>query len=99
LLAGQEHGRTIALGDLRGIEKAGRDGAVASPPFPIQDSSMMVPLAKADCLVIREPHAPRANAGSRCMIIQVQPLNAPLVFGVLSERNKEAWDFRPRLIS
>ena len=25
---------------------------------------MMAPLAKADCLLIREPHAPAAEAGS-----------------------------------
>ena len=29
-------------------------------PFAIQDSSMMVPLGQADCLVIREPYAPPA---------------------------------------
>ena len=31
-------------------------------PFPIADSSMTLPLAKADCLIIREPHAPAAAA-------------------------------------
>jgi molybdopterin molybdotransferase len=46
------------------------DGPVATP-FPIQDSSMMAPLAKADCLVIREPHAPAAKAGSRCAIVRL----------------------------
>ena len=29
---------------------------------------MLVPLAAADCLVIREPHAPAAKAGSPCAI-------------------------------
>lgn len=48
----------------------GPDGAVATP-FPIQDSSMMAPLAKADCLLIREPHAPPAKAGSRCEIVRL----------------------------
>jgi molybdopterin molybdotransferase len=46
-------------------------GDVATP-FPVQDSSMMVPLAKADCLVIREPYAPRASAGSRCAIVKFE---------------------------
>jgi molybdopterin molybdotransferase len=46
------------------------DGAVATP-FPVQDSSMMAPLAKADCLVIREPHAPPAKAGSRCTVVRL----------------------------
>jgi molybdopterin molybdotransferase len=45
-------------------------GPVASP-FPVQDSSMMAPLAKADCLVIREPHAPAVKAGSRCTIMRL----------------------------
>ena len=35
-------------------------------PFPVQDSSMLAPLAEADCLLIRAPHAPAAKAGSRC---------------------------------
>jgi molybdopterin molybdotransferase len=39
-------------------------------PFPVQDSSMMAPLAKADCLVIREPYAPAARAGSHCAIVK-----------------------------
>ena len=40
-------------------------------PFPIQDSSMMAALAKADCLVVREPFAPAATAGSRCAILRL----------------------------
>lgn len=45
-------------------------GLVATP-FPIQDSSMMAPLARADCLLIREPHAPPAQAGSECAIMRL----------------------------
>jgi molybdopterin molybdotransferase len=37
-------------------------------PFPAQDSSMLLPLAKADCLLIRAPHAPAAPAGSPCVV-------------------------------
>jgi molybdopterin molybdotransferase len=48
----------------------GPDGLVATP-FAIQDSSMLVPLAEAGCLVIREPYAPAAAAGSRCMIVKL----------------------------
>jgi molybdopterin molybdotransferase len=40
-------------------------------PFPVQDSSMLVPLAAADCLVIREPHAPAAAAGSPCEFVKL----------------------------
>jgi molybdopterin molybdotransferase len=40
--------------------------------FPIQDSSMMAPLAEADCLLVREPFASPAKAGSRCTIIKLE---------------------------
>jgi len=56
---------------LRATLKAGPDGLVAST-FPVQDSSMMVPLSQADCLVIREPHAPAAKAGTRCAIMRLE---------------------------
>jgi len=32
---------------------------------------MMAALAKADCLVIREPYAPAADAGSRVSIVRL----------------------------
>jgi molybdopterin molybdotransferase len=54
---------------LRATLKDTPQGPVATP-FPIQDSSMMTPLAKADCLMIREPFEPAAKAGSRCVIIR-----------------------------
>jgi len=44
-------------------------GLVATP-FAVQDSSMVALLAKADCLLIREPHAPAAPAGSACTIVK-----------------------------
>ena len=47
------------------------DGPIATP-FAAQDSSMMAPLAKSDCLVIREPHAPATKAGSRCQILKFE---------------------------
>jgi molybdopterin molybdotransferase len=49
----------------------GPQGPVATP-FPIQDSSMMAPLAKADCLVIREPYEPAAKVGSACRIVKFE---------------------------
>jgi molybdopterin molybdotransferase len=54
---------------LRARLRNGADGLVATP-FPMQDSSMMVPLSQANCLVIREPYAPAAKAGSRCAIVK-----------------------------
>ena len=48
-----------------------RDGAWVATPFPNQDSSMLVPLAAADCLVIRRRHAPAAPAGSPCEFVKL----------------------------
>ncbi|HXZ21911.1 MAG TPA: gephyrin-like molybdotransferase Glp [Pseudolabrys sp.] len=45
-------------------------GLIATP-LPAQDSSLMAPLAKADCLLTREPHAPAAAAGSNCVILKL----------------------------
>jgi len=56
---------------LRATLAPGRDGAPVATPLPIQDSSMMAALAKADCLLIREPHAPAAKAGDRCAIVKL----------------------------
>jgi molybdopterin molybdotransferase len=56
---------------LRASLRHGATEEVATP-FPVQDSSMMLPLAKADCLVIREPYAPLASAGSRCAIVKFE---------------------------
>ncbi len=44
---------------LRATLELGPDGPVATP-LPAQDSSLMAPLAKADCLLIRAPNAPAA---------------------------------------
>ncbi len=55
---------------LRATLQDGPDGLIATP-LPAQDSSLMAPLAKADCLLIREPQAPAAHAGSRCVILKL----------------------------
>jgi molybdopterin molybdotransferase len=47
------------------------DGNWVATPFPVQDSSMLTPLASADCLVIRAPFAPPAEAGSPCSIVKL----------------------------
>jgi molybdopterin molybdotransferase len=46
------------------------DGAEEVFPFPVQDSSMMRPLAAADCLIMRPPQAPAAAAGSMVPIVR-----------------------------
>src|SRR6185369_2502705 len=55
---------------LRATLTPGPDGPVATP-FAQQDSSMLVPLAKAGCLLVREPHEAAARAGSRCNILKL----------------------------
>jgi molybdopterin molybdotransferase len=55
---------------LRATLAPGANGLIATP-LPAQDSSLMAPLAKADCLLIREPHAPAAAAGSECVILKL----------------------------
>jgi len=55
---------------LRATLANGPGGPIATP-LPDQDSSLMAPLAKADCLLIREPHAPAAPAGSDCVILKL----------------------------
>jgi len=47
-----------------------RDDGLVATPVQNQDSSLMAPLAQAGCLLIREPHAPAAKAGSRCRILK-----------------------------
>jgi len=56
---------------LRATLKDGPRGLIATP-FPVQDSSMIALLAKADCLVIREPYETAASAGSACRIVKFE---------------------------
>jgi molybdopterin molybdotransferase len=56
---------------LRATLKDGPGGPVATP-FAVQDSSMMLPLARADCLVIREPYEPAVIAGGACHIVKFE---------------------------
>ncbi len=57
---------------MRATLATGPDGAMVATPFPRQDSSMLAPLARADCLVIREPFAPAAELGSPCIILNLR---------------------------
>jgi molybdopterin molybdotransferase len=57
---------------LRAALSVAADGTAVATPFPAQDSSMMALLAKADCLLVREPFAPAAKAGSRCAILRLK---------------------------
>jgi molybdopterin molybdotransferase len=48
------------------------DGTKIATPFRAQDSSLLVPLAHARCLVVREPFAPAAEPGSSCVILNLE---------------------------
>jgi molybdopterin molybdotransferase len=52
------------------VDAAGR---LVATPFEKQDSSMLSLLAKADCLVVRPPHAPAAKAGEAVEIVPLDP--------------------------
>ena len=51
---------------------ARRDDTWVATPFPLQDSSMLVPLAAADCLVIRPAFGPAAPAGTPCKFVKLE---------------------------
>jgi molybdopterin molybdotransferase len=63
---------------LRATLSVDSGGTRVATPFERQDSSMLFVLSKADCLVIRVPHAPPANAGAE---VDIVPLRAEL-FGI-----------------
>src|SRR5262245_50737503 len=58
---------------LRATLAPGPDGVPIATPARAQDSSMLMLLARADCLLVREPHAPPVKAGERCSIIRLVP--------------------------
>ena len=56
---------------MRATLKRRDDGTWEATPFPVQDSSMLVPLAASDCLVVRAPFAPAAEVGSPCEFLRL----------------------------
>lgn len=71
-----ELGTPMAANDLRQDyirasvhENAGR---LVATPFGVQDSSMLRRLADAEGLIVREPFAPAAPAGSRCRVLMLR---------------------------
>jgi molybdopterin molybdotransferase len=59
---------------LRARLDAAANGEALVFPFPVQDSSMLKTLARADALVLRPPHAPPAAAGDTVEIIPLGDL-------------------------
>lgn len=56
---------------LRGRSDYDGAGTRLVTPFPVQDSSMLSTLAKADCLIVRPPHAPEAAAGDEVLVLDL----------------------------
>ena len=59
---------------LRATLSRGADGTLEAAPFAKQDSSMISLLARADCLVMRAPHAPAAKVGDWTDILPLTAL-------------------------
>lgn len=59
--------------DFMRAEIVGREGSLpVVRPLPVQDSSMLRNLARADVLLVRRPHAPSAKAGEPCEILPLE---------------------------
>ena len=54
---------------LRASLATGDDGEPVATPLPRQDSSMLSALTRADCLLVRPPHAPAARKGEAVTIL------------------------------
>lgn len=61
---------------LRGVLSRGDDGGLVATPFPRQDSAITSLYAKADCLIVRPPHAAAAEAGE---IVEIVPLRGSVL--------------------
>ncbi|MCX7313941.1 MAG: molybdopterin molybdotransferase MoeA [Alphaproteobacteria bacterium] len=56
---------------MRATLALGPEGTFVATPVNVQDSSMMAALAKADCLIVREPFESAAKPGDRCVILRL----------------------------
>ena len=63
---------------LRATLRRDESGALIATPFAKQDSSMLSLLVKAQCLVVRPPHAPAAARGAAVEIIPLESGTPPL---------------------
>ncbi len=57
---------------MRATTTAGPAGQLVVTPVRSQDSSLLAPLAQADCLLVRPPHAPAAAQGA---LVPILPLD------------------------
>lgn len=56
---------------LRASLSCNAQGGLIATPFTGQDSAMLAGFARADCLLIRPPHAAAVDAGASCQIIRL----------------------------
>jgi len=56
---------------MRARSRRAADGGLLVAPVRTQDSSYLSPLAEADCLLVRPPHAPPAAAGTAVQILPI----------------------------
>jgi molybdopterin molybdotransferase len=56
---------------MRAVSKPGPNGLLQVSPLPFQHSSLIAPLAQADCLLLRAPHAPPAAAGAPALVLPI----------------------------
>lgn len=59
---------------LRARLETGPDGSIVATPFPVQDSSMLKTMARAEALILRPPHAPALPEGAALEIIPLGDL-------------------------
>ncbi|MBK1659100.1 molybdopterin molybdotransferase MoeA [Paracraurococcus ruber] len=59
---------------LRASLVPGEDGQMLATPFPLQDSSMLQVLARAEALILRAPHAPALPRGAPVEVIPLGDL-------------------------
>jgi molybdopterin molybdotransferase len=59
---------------LRATLSADAAGGWVATPFPAQDSSMLKTMARADALLLRQPHAPALEAGAAVEVIILSEL-------------------------
>jgi molybdopterin molybdotransferase len=56
------------------VSAVGEDGCIGVSALALQHSSLIAPLAMADGLLVRPPHAPALATGS---LVPMLPLEAP----------------------
>ncbi len=59
---------------LRAQLAGGEAGLPVATPYPVQDSSMLKTLARAEALILRAPHAPALPAGAEVIVVPLGDL-------------------------